>query len=1591
MALFPWRRSPKKRKPPSNAAPRHTFRPMLEVLERRDVFSTALSWAALGPDFITNVGQTIIGSGTTQASGRVTGLAASPNPANANTFYAATAGGGIWKTTDAGGSWAPLTDNLTDAGGSPIPLFMGAVAIAPSNDQVLYAGTGEADNAYDSYYGDGILVSTDGGSTWALTGQSSFQGRAISRIAVGPQDPNTAYAAVNDTASNGLGGNAGIWKTSNGGQTWTNMTGNAGLSTYASWSDVVLDPQTTGSGAIVFAAAGEAGGAPADGVYKSTDGGQTWARSGNFLLQAPDGSGMGRIALTISNPPDQGAATLYASISNPATSTSKPSLAGVEKSTDAGQSWQLLSGVPDYLSSDDAQGSYDNVIAADPTNPNIVYAGGAGGVHTFVASIDGGQTWTDLSQGFTTSGDGEMTYDGTGPHADQHAIAFTAGGLVLAGNDGGVFTVTTTLNPDAGTVTAAHWAPLNNGLETLQFTGIALDTTAYGTVYGGTQDNGTVETTGSLAWNEIGGGDGGFVRVDPTTSGSTKVFYVSGLFGPGFLHRYSSGGQVLTEADSGINTSDPANGYPPFVMDASNPQRLLLGTNQLYETLTGATSDPNYGNNDWHPLQANNFIVPGTPQQPGVVDAVAIAPSDGNTIYMSSDSTTTGNHLFVTTDDGQTWNEITPRDGLGNSLVPGIIKDIAIDPGNSQNVLFAANGNYTGGKGHVWLSTDGGSTWTDISGNLPDVPANALALFPKTQQVFVGTDVGVYSVGAPQVNGRQTQWSRYGNALPNAQVVNLEAATVVTDPNTGATIDVLAAGTHGRSAWEIPLTGVPLVTVSPPSAIEGQDTGTQALATFTDSDPAGGSTPTDFTAIVTWGDGPSDRSDTSSNVSIVDNGDGSFTVLGNHTYGEDGNLPFSVQIIDLEGNSDSQSAPVVITDAGLDQLTVTPPSGAVEGQLFSGTVAAFSDLNPQPDIKDFTALVSWGDGTTTTRTAANGGIVANSDGSFRVLGSHTFVEEAAHGGFSVVVNDLGGASVNGSFPITIADAALTVTKVIPPTSLTEGHLRVPAYIATFRDAAPKVDINDFTAVVNWGDSGSIDVLTAANGGIVKSGDGTFSLVDNHRFAEEGKYYLTVAISDKGGATTATSAVVSVPDAGLKITHVASDGPPEGRLVDPIAIATFKDENSLADINDYTATVTWSNSDGSDVLTAANGGIVPHPGGTFNVVDSHYFAEEGDYSLTVQIADQGGAITSTTATISVPDASLEVLSFTPPDATEGQPPGTVVLATFMDNNSSPAIDDFTAKLTWGGDGSDVLTAANGGIRDNHNGTYCIVDGHTFSEEGSVQVSLQVNDLGGASANSVRTVTVHDAALAAAPRTIATQEGAGVEGVVATFTDADLYATSTDYKAEVDWGDGGLTAFVIVELDPQVDGLFDVVAGKSAPYTQGGQYPVRVTITDNGGSTTTVTSVAAVADFPITATAVVFTPQEGHPFSGPVATFTDGDTTATPSELTAAIEWGDGHTSLGTIVAGDGPGAFVVLGSHTYTQEGPTIVSVFLMDIGGTPASTTEQVTVINPPGSRIRRRAHAIARHIFNETAANITDANSAAAATDLMRFECEDR
>jgi hypothetical protein len=710
----------------------------LEGLEGRVLLSTSIplsnsTWTLIGPAPIAAAGN---------PTGRVAGIAA--DPITSNKILLATTGGGVWGINVNSPNWTPLTD-------SQPTLFTGAIAIAPSNRSIIYAGTGEANNSADSYAGRGLLKSTDGGSTWSLIGASVFDRVSISRIVVDPTNANTVYAATAD-GINSLSTTRGIWKSTDGGTSWTNTT--AAISTTISFSDLAIHPTNQ---QILYAAAGSAAGSTSNGIYKSTNGGASWSLAGDF----PTGDiNNGRISIAIARSSPQ---VVYASVMNAATGA----LYRMLKSIDSGAHWFQLASVPNFAGT---QGVYDTALVVDPANANILYAAGASGTNSIIRSSNGGNTWTDISTGASGS-----------PHGGHHALTFDAAGKLLDGNDGGIWRL------DNSTPGSIQWTSLNTaGLAITPLNSIATDPTTANIAYAGTQGTGTVKFSDSLLWSNIRDADTGFVRVDPT-NGST-VYRTStrlgsaGTAGTGFLERSDNAGATWTAKTTGIASTDPANLYVPYIIAPNNASRLLLGTNRVYESTNRGDS--------WTALSAP-FANGWNSAAP--IDAIAASKTNSNTLYASA-----AGRIFVTTSHGAAWIE---RD------VPGYgdhFSDLFVDAASSL-IVYAVRDRVSGSAaGHVFQSTDGGVNWSDLSDDttpsgavtaLPDLATVSFDIDPRNPGIaddilYAGTEAGIYAFDSANPTG----WLKLATGMPNAQVVDLEV---------NPTTRVLTAATHGRGAWQL--------------------------------------------------------------------------------------------------------------------------------------------------------------------------------------------------------------------------------------------------------------------------------------------------------------------------------------------------------------------------------------------------------------------------------------------------------------------------------------------------------------------------------------------------------------------------------------------------------------------------------------------------------------------------------------------------------------------------------------------------------------------------------------------------------------------
>ena len=378
---------------------------------------------------------------------------------------------------------------------------------------------------------------------------------------------------------------------------------------------------------------------------------------------------------------------------------------------------------------------------------------------------------------------------------------------------------------------------------------------------------------------------------------------------------------------------------------------------------------------------------------------------------------------------------------------------------------------------------------------------------------------------------------------------------------------------------------------------------------------------------------------------------------GIHTYTEEGTYHATVTITDMGSQVATANPTAIVNDASLT-ATAAASLSSTEGATLNDTVATFTDGDPNGAATDYTATIDWGDHTSLTTVA--GSAMTDSGGTFTVPGTHVYAEEGTYT-VTVSIADAGGAATTVLPVVKIADATLSAT--LSPIAATEGAT-FNNIVATFTDANPGALNTDFTATIDWGDS----TLTTVTGSQISESGGTFSVPGNHAYVEEGTYTVAVTISDVDGeVATAGPVAVVVPDAGLTATATASLSGTEGATLSN-TVATFTDADPNCAATDYTATIDWGD---HTSLTTVAGSAMTDSGGTFTVPGTHVYAEEGTYTVTVSIADAGGAATTVLPVVKIADAPLSVTATAL--ATSVGSALTGAIATFTDSGWRRAAD------------------------------------------------------------------------------------------------------------------------------------------------------------------------------------------------------------------------------------------------------------------------------------------------------------------------------
>ncbi|MFN7929709.1 MAG: hypothetical protein U0Y68_17555 [Blastocatellia bacterium] len=731
-------------------------------------------WTSLGPQpLLAPAGDTAI-----YYSGRVSAIALHPqyDGVSNKTVYVGGAQGGVWRSTDNGQNWTPIMDDQPTQA-------IGSIAIDPTDANTIYIGTGEGNSAISCYYGAGILKSTNGGTSWSvISGPNStlaplkpvFVNAAIPKLVVDPVTPNVIFAATTGAstaaASGGVEGvergkQRGLWKSSDGGATWKNADPD-GTGGQLSAHDIVLDPLNHNT---VYAAI------RARGIYRSKSGGEpgTWEKLTNGVANASSSSSFDRCQLAAGPAiaPATGT-TLYASFAR----ISNSQIFGFYRSTDGGDSWTQVTTPPTEAGA--GQAWYNMAVAVDPTNGNQVYYGGKLNYtlnqNCVVRSTDGGQTWADMRS--------------ENLHPDTHVLVVAKNNpnIVFTGNDGGIW------RTDAASANTVSWTTLNANLSVTQFQAIALHPTDANYLIGGLQDNGTQAYTGGLGWNEADarGGDGGFCLIDQSNPSILYHTFTNdvGSFSP---QRSTNGGQTWRQISTGFSSSDRANFYAPMALHPgfsdSNGNVVYFGTNRLYRfanpgtTWTGlGASGDGFGQD----LTKGSGYVSAITAYPKLdtasppTEIVWVGTSDGN-IQVTSNAGALANATFTN----------ATKAPLPNRFVG----DIAVDASNANRAVAVFSGfeaNTPTTLGHVFLTTDRGNSWTNISGNLPDTPVTTVALDPNnTNRIWIGSDIGVF-----QTTDGGTTWMPMTNGLPKLAIFMLRYQN-----NTGN----LIAATHGRGVFRL--------------------------------------------------------------------------------------------------------------------------------------------------------------------------------------------------------------------------------------------------------------------------------------------------------------------------------------------------------------------------------------------------------------------------------------------------------------------------------------------------------------------------------------------------------------------------------------------------------------------------------------------------------------------------------------------------------------------------------------------------------------------------------------------------------------------
>jgi photosystem II stability/assembly factor-like uncharacterized protein len=676
-------------------------------------------------------------------------VAVTGDPTKRNVFYFGAVDGGVWKTTNGGTSWRNISDGVSRIAS------VGAITVAPSDPNVIYVGSGEADMREDWTYGDGMYRSTDAGETWSNLGLTDA--RHIARIVVDPRNPDRVFVAA---LGHGSGKNTtrGVYRSNDGGKNWQRVL-------YSDDStgaiDIAMDP---GNSRIAYAALWHMQRSPwgftagNGSLWKTTDGGDTW----RDLSRTPGlpKNPLGRIGISVSPANPQ---RVYATIECPP----EDSTGGIFRSDDGGATWQRTSGDQRWM----VRPWYYSVVTADPSDTNTVFLMN---LSTW-KSTDGGRTFSRIRL----------------PHGDTHALWVDPADSrrMISGNDGGA-----TISFDGG----GTWSSIMNQ-PTAQFYHVTTDDQWPYRIYGAQQDNTTVSIVsrsddGVITpsdWNSVGGGESGYIAPKP---GDPNIV-IAGTY-TGTLTRYDVRTKQTKDISVWLNnydgwaSRDVPNRFQwtfPILYSKHDSRVLYVAANRIFRSTNDGDS--------WEPISPDltlhdpktlgpaggpiTYDMTGT-EWYATVFALAESPLNADVMWAGSDD----GLIHVTRDRGKTWTNVTPP-SLAKFTRISIIEASHFDPATAY--VAANRYQLDDFKPYLLKTTDFGKTWTTITKGIPEgAYTRAIREDPlRRGLLFAGTETGVY-----YSTNDGAFWEPLQLNLPRASVRDLHIH--------GS--DLIAA-THGRAMW----------------------------------------------------------------------------------------------------------------------------------------------------------------------------------------------------------------------------------------------------------------------------------------------------------------------------------------------------------------------------------------------------------------------------------------------------------------------------------------------------------------------------------------------------------------------------------------------------------------------------------------------------------------------------------------------------------------------------------------------------------------------------------------------------------------------